>query len=283
MQKLTFQRNKYGPELLIDATRATELDIVDDLLVLNFYCIMFLADARGDYFLDAERFPLHPRQIVFVKPGQINRVDRAIFQQGYFLFFEGDFLDEFFHDAQFIFKFGFFHNPTLPGFLTLPAAEFAPFYRVAEEIWQEMQAYSADSRHLLRSLVYYLLIKLNRSYARVHGSLPHTLTEPRLLQFFQLLERHIREQHTVQSYAEALGISRVYLNQLCHRHFGKTSRQLVRERLLLAVKKELLFSEKSVAEIAYDLNFSAPAHLTRFFRQMTGTTPQAYRQELSKW
>ncbi|MBK7409553.1 MAG: helix-turn-helix transcriptional regulator [Saprospirales bacterium] len=278
MERLVFERRKYGKELLIDACNVEELDIVNDTLVLSFYTIILLEKATGLYHLDTETIPLQDHTILFVKPGQFNKVGGAHFAHGHFLFFEGDFLDEFFNDKNFIYKFGFYHSPETPSVLRLGLSEFAKYDSIAAEIREEIRHLSADSHHVLRSLIYYLLVRLNQHYGKFYGSSPDTIMEPRVLQFIKLLEREIRTTQTVQAYADRLQISRVYLNQLCQKNFSKPSIQVIREYLLSEIKKEIKFSEKDLSEIAYDFNFSAPSHFTRFFKQMAHLTPQQYRE-----
>ena len=46
MEKLRFQRRKYGKELLIDACDESEMELVADIMVLNFYTLIFLEKER---------------------------------------------------------------------------------------------------------------------------------------------------------------------------------------------------------------------------------------------
>ena len=284
MQNLTFQRTKYGKELLIDACNETELEIVADTMTVNFYTIIFLEKGRGAYYLDTEFIPFRDHTILFVKPGQISKADQASFDKCILLFFEGDFLDEFFNDKDFIFRFGFFHNNDSPSFLPLENARtFAVFNDIAAEIWAEIKNLTQDSHHILRSLIYYLLVKLHRAYSQHYGQSRDTMTNPAILTFMRLLDKEIRSNHSVEQYAGRLGVSRVHLNNLCQKHFSKTAHQIIRERTIAEIKKEIRYSSKDFSEIAYEFNFSAPSHFTRFFRQMTGQSPQTYREQLSNW
>jgi len=49
---------------------------------------------------------------------------------------------------------------------------------------------------------------------------------------------------------------------------------------IFEIKNDLLFSGLSVKEIAYNLQFSAPNHLMRFFKRQTGTTVGEYIEEV---
>jgi AraC family transcriptional regulator, transcriptional activator of pobA len=212
LKKLKFERNKYGKELLMDACNEQELEIVADTMVLNFYTIVFLEKCRGTYFLDTEEIEFQDNTVLFVKPGQINKVDKVIFEKCHFLFFEGDFLDEFFNDKDFIFKFGFFHNHESPSFLKFEdAGSFQAFNQIAFEIWQEIKNLTQDSHHILRSQIYYLLVKLHRAYSQRYGQARDTMTDPVVQQFSRLLDKEVRTNLTVNQFAERLNVSRVHL------------------------------------------------------------------------
>ncbi len=284
MEKLHFERNKYGKELLMDACNEAELDIVAEIMVLNFYTLILLEKGSGTYFLNTEEIPFHDQMVLFVKPGQINKVDKAVFEKCHLLFFESDFLDEFFNDKDFIFRFGFFHSNQSPPYLPIGnAQEFTHLNNIAREIWTEIKNLSQDSHHILRSQIYYLLVKLHRAYSQHYGQSRDTMKDPVVLKFSRLLDKEVRNNRSVEQFAELLGISRVHLNNLCQRHFSKTAHQIIRERTLAEIKKEIRYTAKDFSEIAYEFNFSAPPHFARFFKQMTGESPLTFREQLSKW
>lgn len=283
MEKLNFYRQKYGKELLIDACHTSELKIAGDTLVLSFYSLIVLKQGSGIHTLDNEEIELGKDMVLFVRPGQINFIPKAVYEMGYFLFFEGDFLDEFFSDKHFIYKFGFYHNLNSPSYLRLEPEEFDKYFKVSEEIRLEIKQLNQDSDHVLRSLIYYLLVRLNQHYGSAYQLRQDTLMEPKLLKFITLLEKHVRKQLRVEEYAQKLKISRVHLNTLCQKYFSKTSQQVIREFTIAEIKKSIRYENKSLSEIAYDFNFTAPSHFTRFFKQMTDQSPQAFRKQLSNW
>lgn len=283
MQKLQFIRRKYGKELLIDACNETELDIVADTLVLNFYSIILVEKGTGPYFLDTEMIELEPCSVLFIRPGQINKVNQALFSKGHFLFFEGDFLDAFFSDQNFIYKFAFFHYQELPSVLRLSPPDFHKLNDFAAELRRELHQLTQDSEHILRSIIYYLLVRLNQAYGKTYGFARATLKNPMMLTFLKSLDVQVKTQKKVASYAQDLGISRVQLNTLCQKYFSKTARQIIREKTMAEIKKEIKYSAKDFAEIAYEFSFSAPSHFSRFVKQMTDQTPKQLKDQLSNW
>ena len=96
----------------------------------------------------------------------------------------------------------------------------------------------------------------------------------------ELLEKNIRQHIRVNDYASMMGISRIALNKAVENEFGVTAVHHLKQRLLQEIKNDLLFSDLSVKEIAYKLQFSAPNHLMRFFKQQTGTTVGEFMEEV---
>jgi AraC family transcriptional activator of pobA len=53
--------------------------------------------------------------------------------------------------------------------------------------------------------------------------------------------------------------------------------RLVHARQLLEAKRQLLYTNMSVSEIAYALGFEDSAYFTRFFTQRAGCSPRNFR------
>lgn len=95
--------------------------------------------------------------------------------------------------------------------------------------------------------------------------------------FRELVERGFCESLTLADYAAALGVSQSRLRNACLDVADQSPMQIVHGRILLEAKRELLYTSKSVSEIAYAIGFDDPAYFTRFFSQRTGTSPSKFR------
>lgn len=281
MKQLDLDKRKYGKELLIDAVGEGEFDFADGILCPSFYAILFIKKGSGQYRLDLEDFELKDNMAVFVRPGQVNDVRAVNIELGRMLVFEGAFLDEFFVDKNFIYKFNCFHSQGHPSCLLVEESRFRKYYSMAGEIQEEILALTDDSHHILRSLIYYLLIRLDQHYARRYHTPRNNPADAKLLEFQKLLFSTIKENKSVEEFAHRLKVSRVHLNKLCRKYYSKTASQVIREQLITEIKKELKFSKKDYAEIAYEFNFSAPSNFSRFVKKMTGFSPQEITLSLS--
>jgi AraC family transcriptional activator of pobA len=94
-----------------------------------------------------------------------------------------------------------------------------------------------------------------------------------------LVEEHFRKERQLAFYAGKLAMTPDRLNDHVKRAAGVTAGHLIRQRVLSEAKRQLVFTNQPIHEIAYDLTFADPSHFTRFFRKQTGTTPQAFREQ----
>src|SRR5262249_55982309 len=98
-----------------------------------------------------------------------------------------------------------------------------------------------------------------------------------------LVEEHFRHQRQLAFYAGKLAMTPDRLNDHVKRAAGVTAGHLIRQRVLTEAKRQLVFTNQPIHEIAYDLTFADPSHFTRFFRKQTGITPQAFRERGGGW
>ncbi len=281
MQKLNFDKNKYGKEILIDTADMAEFNQSIKIAQPTFYIIVALNKAKGFVHIDMESYEVQNHSVLFISPNTRVNIENVQASEAIWLFFEGEFLDFFFQDKFFTYKFDFFHGPKALQPLMLDASTFNDVYDLFHQIHKEKRAIKGDSHHFLRSSLYLLLIKLNRQYGLTFSSEGNVIQDNRILQFKLLLETRIKEFKTVEEFAQKLSISKTYLNKLCNTHFGKPCSHLIVERLLLESKQALLFSSKDIAIIAYEFGFSEPSNFIRFFKKHTNKTPLNFREEFS--
>lgn len=278
IQKLNFKRNIYGKEILIDTVHTSEFAVEKMEVLPNFYTIAFLRNASGIIKINNQTISLEKSLVLFIPISQLVDISNAIFIDGYFIFFESEFLDKFFNEQNFIFKFSYFHNTENPLYLEIDNNDKDSIFSLFESIHFEIRNLQQDSEHLVRAYLYQLLIKLNRLYTTLDPKFnSKLLTNDYLLKFRSKLEKDIKKHNNVQYYADILGISRTYLNKLCVDFYAKTCIQVIRERLALEIKKELLYSTKTITEICFEYQFSDAPNFIRFFKKMTLLTPQQFR------
>jgi AraC family transcriptional activator of pobA len=82
----------------------------------------------------------------------------------------------------------------------------------------------------------------------------------------------------VSVHAVALGVSQTALRVACAEIAGRSPMQILDQRTLLEARRSLLYSNFSIAEIAYSVGFEDPAYFSRFFHRQVGISPRSYRK-----
>jgi AraC family transcriptional activator of pobA len=132
--------------------------------------------------------------------------------------------------------------------------------------------------HGYLALIAVEVVRLAASRAR-SGTVTLRPADPTIEKLRGLVEEHFRKQRLLAFYAEKLAMTPDRLNDHVKRATGVTAGHLIRQRVLTEAKRQLVFTNQPIHEIAYDLAFSDPSHFARFFRKQTGTTPQAFREQ----
>jgi AraC family transcriptional activator of pobA len=95
--------------------------------------------------------------------------------------------------------------------------------------------------------------------------------------FVQALERDFLESHDAGHYADELGVTTGTLSRTLTKLTGRTTKQLILERLVLEAVRLLRFSDLSVKEIADRLGFSDQFAFSKAFKRQRGEAPADFR------
>lgn len=280
-----FYKNKYGSELLIDIVELKDIKrFLKEKPVhrLTYYDITFITEGEGSFALDNQIHKAEPCDVFFSKPGEIRSWDINNIVNGYALIFEDEFLSSFFKDMQFVQHLSYF-SPGKNSFkLHLSDDFYIHILHLLQSIKKEIDTYQPHDVHLLRALLYEVLMLLNRTYQNT--TTPQNEDKRKenniyLNRFIKLVEENMREQHSVQYYADRLCITPNYLNEIISSAMAVSAKQYIRNKLMEEAKRLLVYTDQPVSEIALFLHFSTVSYFIRSFRQHTGKTPLMYRQE----
>lgn len=109
-----------------------------------------------------------------------------------------------------------------------------------------------------------------------------------LMKFDTLLRDYFEEKKqltlgipTVQYCADKLCMSSNYFGDMIKKATGDTASNYIRQYVIQRVKNELA-SGASITQVADELGFEYPQHLSRMFKKLEGLTPSEYCDRLSK-
>lgn len=143
---------------------------------------------------------------------------------------------------------------------------------------RELHAWRDDSAHLLRAGLYEQLVHLGRLYGRAHGTEATRTPHRQVSAFRRLVDERATAAHGLRAYTRTLGISAAHLTRLCRQHLGATAKQVIDARLEVLARRELLYGDRSAAQVAAALGFRDPSYFARFFKRRVGVSPARFRE-----
>jgi len=282
MDKYDFHKTKYGRELLIDLIRLEILEkypIRNRPHALSYYDITLITEGSGCFHLDEFSYPIESRQLFFTSPMQVRKWEVEKIPRGLVLIFEEEFLCTFFNDSQFVQKLSYFNTTSHQPVLLLADTNFFYLEKVLKNIEEEIVRAEKDN-HLLRAILYQVLVWLNRQYLASNSGL-EPASGDYVFEFRKLVDKYFNDQHSVGFYADRLHLTAGHLNEIIKKNFGISAKEHIQNRLFLEAKRLLLYSSLSVSEIAWKLHFQDNSYFTRAFRNKIGCTPQSYKNAMN--
>jgi AraC-like DNA-binding protein len=69
-------------------------------------------------------------------------------------------------------------------------------------------------------------------------------------------------------FADKLNLSTNYFWDLIKHHTGKTPSEIIQNKIIMEAKLQLMSTDKTIAEIGYDLGFEYPTYFTRLSKKL---------------
>lgn len=153
------------------------------------------------------------------------------------------------------------------------------FYNLIRRLEQELETrtvgHVVGTEALLTSLLLILVRSTDLEQIDNDGA---TRNEIRLAdRFRELIDQHYRQNLALQDYASMMAVSLVQLRAACASATGQSPTKMIHARIIAEAKRNLIFGDLSVEQIAFSLGFSDAAYFTRFFRKEVGHTPSQFR------
>jgi AraC family transcriptional regulator, transcriptional activator of pobA len=165
-------------------------------------------------------------------------------------------------------------------FFQLTDDEAAEIEALFFKIDHEVKHRKASLKQSIQLYINLILIAANRSYLRQNLSqkLDKTKENTLITRYKKLVAQHFVTKRHVADYAQLLTITPNHLNKIIKEQTGRTASDFISDMLLMEAKALLKYTELSISEIAYRLDFTDPSHFNKFFKKETTHTPLSYRK-----
>jgi AraC family transcriptional activator of pobA len=243
----------------------------------DYHELLWTRAGSGRHMLDQRTVPVVPGTITVIGRGQVHVFERAEGLVGAAVRFG----DELLHegpvarvDPAWLFAGCGGWNVTVPE--SYHAALESTIAALAAESAGPLDARSAD---LQRHLLSVLLLWVERWYdgERTERRDGDDAGLALYRRFSRVLERDFAAHHDAGHYADALAMPPAALSHGLSLIAGKSTKELVTDRVMLEAARLLRFTDRTIGEVAHMTGFADPLYFSRAFKRHLGEAPTLYR------
>jgi AraC family transcriptional regulator, transcriptional activator of pobA len=243
----------------------------------DYHELLWLRTGHGEHLLDGRPLAVRPRSLTLIGRGQVHVFSRAEDVFGAAVRFGDEAL------------LGGAAQRATPGWMLagrggltveVPESDVGRLESIIAALEAEAaRPPDARSAELERHLLSVLLLWIERWHE-------DTRTERRDAddaevqlhrRFAERLEADFARHHDAAHYADALGAPAAALSRALSHVTGRTTKELVTDRVMLEAARLLRFTDLTVQEIGHRTGFRDPLYFSRAFKRHQGESPQAYR------
>lgn len=266
----------------IAANRASEMEIFRFPSRLNALIIGVGTEGETSLTSNLQEFRLKKDSLFIISPKHILQVQSNNRFKAHLIVIAPDFLKRINIDTKRMMPL-FLQFGSLPC-MELTHAESQSLRSFISMVEQELKGSETDfSSEIIGGLIAATIYKVGdilTHYLTEHPEVDspiHNRAEEYFRQFTELLGEHYKHERSVGFYARQLCITPKYLTTLIKRISGKSVSEWIDNYVILEAKTLLKYSNMSVQEIAYYLNFPNQSFFGSYFKRNAGMSPSQYK------
>jgi AraC-like DNA-binding protein len=157
--------------------------------------------------------------------------------------------------------------------------------RLIAQEWEETKNETSQTVfYLMRALLSMLLQNMTASLPAVKGKQgERRIDDSRITKIINYVHEHIYSPEHIQldHLAKGFGYSKHYLGMFFKEQTGISLRDYLNQYRLHIIENRLRHSSFTLKEIGYELGFTDPSHLNKFFKAQKKMTPSAFRDQVT--
>ncbi len=244
----------------------------------DYHELVWVREGCGRHSIDGQAVDVVPGSVTLIGRGQVHVFEGASGLHGAVVRFGDDVLTG--HGVG-LANPAWLLSATGAHTVAVPAGEVAALESTIAALTAETErAGDHCSLDLQRHLLHVLLIWLQRWYDATHDH-SHDPGRPEMLtlrRFSEALERDYARHHEAGHYADELAMPAAALSKALADATGKTTKELILDRVMTEAARLLRFTDLTVGQVAAQVGFTDPLYFSRAFKRQRGQAPQAFRE-----
>jgi AraC family transcriptional regulator, transcriptional activator of pobA len=246
----------------------------------NCFEFLWIQKGKGSFCVDDTRTDVSEGTACFVQPGQVHQLIETEPMEGHIITFSDTFLSS--RETEFDY---FYHARHFQGFAEKVAITFDLELRevmtdIICTMIREQGKELVFKQEVLRRYLKIFLLYFARQFEERHESFFAAKQGGVAERFIALVDKHFLVKKMVADYASELSVTPNYLNDIVKQFTGYTAGHHIRQRIIMEIKRQAIYTNASMKEIAYSLGFFDPAHFSKYFKNITGKNFTDFKRSL---
>jgi AraC-like DNA-binding protein len=235
----------------------------------SYFEIIYLSKGSGYHCVDLNKYAVEPPIMYFIRQEQVHFWELETEPEGYVVIIKKAFIERSLDNELKVLL------TKISNECCLQLTDNKTIEKLLQLLTQENMTADDNAFHITEGLLKALLAKVLQvsqpiiNKAEIKSDLYQSFTE--------LLIAAKGIKNKVSFYAELLNTSPQNLNAACRKAVNKTAAEILSGFVLNEAKRLLLYTNSTISEIAFAIEFADPSHFVKYFRKNVGSTPQAYR------
>ena len=236
-----------------------------------YHTIEFIESGHGTFHQDGTDYPLEPKCILAYKPNQDYTISAAEDSRlsKFWISMAGSEVEDFFH------KIGTVESPVIQ------MRDSRYMHVLFQQLLDYAARYNFEIGHDTCRLALRLILKrILNDCETAHQKQSTSYT--RYLECIEYMENHVASLTSINELAEKVKVDTSYLIRLFKRYDSESPyKRLIRLKTREAAEI-LLYTDKTIREVADDLDFEDPFIFSKCFKRVYGVSPKHFRDNFDR-
>lgn len=244
----------------------------------NFYLCVLFTKGKGLHEIDFATYPVMRGSLFFMNPGQTHHWTLSDDVEGYIFFHSKPFYELYFLHKT-LSNYPFYYSTKNIPFIALNETDITivlPFFKTIQKEYLIIdEVFKQDKIRNLIDLTYIELTRIYTKFNLIKVSKTNLYSE-KIKELEVLVEKHFVTLKNASDYAELMHISTKHLNRITQTVLGKTTTEIITDRIILEAKRMFFYTHNSLANVAIELGYEDYAYFSRLFKKKNGESPSDF-------
>ena len=243
---------------------------------ITFFALLMVTKGTGKHQIDLKDYQVKEGTVLKIAKGQVHCFQRNPTYQGFLIVFTEEFLMNYFSKSSISLISNLYNYHLSPPIFNNKIDN----ELVIQQVQSEISLNNSFAHHnIIAAFLDLYLLKLERKSPDNYIPKNKSKQFYTFDQFKSLVENNFTKTRNVKDYANLLFISTKTLNSAVKEFTLNTAKNFIDDYVILEIKRDMMSTNKSLKEIAFDTGFDEVTNFTKFFKKKMKVSPKEFKNK----